>query len=157
MIKPILFVDIDGVMADNISWWLTLYNHKYQTNHQKKDVTCWDTRICINAELSPYFDNYDLVEPIAGSFVSVNILVTRYRIVYATVGSGSNWLKRYISNPEIIRLRDKSLLRGFGLIDDNPENLDGFVGERFLLSQPWNRGRGLNESSWEKITQYLMK
>jgi 5'(3')-deoxyribonucleotidase len=87
----------------------------------------------------------------------VDILSTKYRIVYATVGLGSAWLKLHsLPKPEIAVIGDKSLLRGFALIDDNPMNLDGFVGERFLLSQPWNCERGLNDSTWSKITKYLM-
>ena len=157
MIKPVLFVDIDGVMADALSWWLTLYNQDHGSNHKKSDVTSWDTRICLKADLSPYFSNYDMVEPIPYALASVGILSANYRIVYATMGQGSNWLKKYITNPEIITCKDKSLLRGFALIDDNPSNLDGFIGERFLMSQPHNRGRGLNETTWPQITEYLMK
>lgn len=157
MIKPILFVDIDGVMADSISWWIDLYNKDNGTTHKREHVTCWDTRICIKADLLPYFHNYDNVDPIPGAFKSIAWLMNKYRIVFATTGLGSNWLKRYISYAEIIVIKDKSLLRGFGLIDDNPENLDGFVGERFLLSQPWNTNRGLNDACWEEITQYLLK
>lgn len=157
MTKPVLFVDIDGVMADSISWWLYLYNRDNGTNHKKEDVTEWDTRICIRADLLPYFSNYEGVVPIEGAFFNVDILSTKYRIVYATVGLGSAWLKLHsLPKPEIAVIGDKSLLRGFALIDDNPMNLDGFVGERFLLSQPWNRGRGLNDSTWPEITKYLM-
>jgi 5'(3')-deoxyribonucleotidase len=157
MSKPVLFIDIDGVMGDPIPWWLELYNYHHHTNHYKFQVTDWDTRVCIGADLSPYFGNYDMVEPIKGALRSVGILWFKYRIVYATAGQGSDWLRKYISNPEIIRIQDKSLLRGFALIDDNPMNLDGFVGERFLLSQPWNANRGLNDTTWEEITKYLMK
>lgn len=155
-IRPVLFVDIDGVMADSISWWLIIYNYINHTFYRKEDITEWDTKICIKADLSPYFANYGSVEPIDGALSSVDILSSKYRIVYATMGLGSEWLRKYISNPEIILTKDKSLLRGFGLIDDNPMNLDGFIGERFLMSQPWNRGRGLNETTWDEITHYLM-
>lgn len=154
--KPILFVDIDGVMADSIPWWLFLYNNHHQTAHRKEDVTTWDTRECIQADLSPYFSNYDLVEPVEDSIKSLMILTTKYRIVFATVGFGGAWLSRFVHDPEIVTLRDKSLLRGFALIDDHPSNLDVFIGERFLMDQPWNRGRGLNESNWKDITRYLM-
>lgn len=156
MIKPVLFVDIDGVMADSISWWLAIYNHVYGTNHKKEDVTGWDTRECIQADLSPYFSNYGGVLPVENAFESIHILETKYRIVFATVGLGFRWLRGYLPKAEIAQIQDKSLLRGFALIDDRPMNLDGFVGERYLLSQPWNRNRGLNDSTWEGITAHLM-
>lgn len=156
MIKPTLFVDIDGVMADSISWWLTLFNIAHGTNHKIEDVTGWDTRDCINADLSPYFNNYTMVRPIENAFAAIDILSPLYRIVFATVGQGSDWLKQYMVDPEIIACKDKSLLRGYALIDDRPQNLDVFVGEKFLLSQPWNRNRGLNDTTWPDIVEYLL-
>lgn len=156
MTKPVLFIDIDGVMADSITWWIELYNRDHGTNHKKEDVTGWDTRECIKADLSPYFSNYDGVESVVGAKHSVHILRHYYRIVFATVGNGSEWLRRFIPNAEIVQIHDKSLLRGFALIDDRPLNLDGFIGERYLLSQPWNRGRNLNDATWEEITAHLV-
>ena len=157
MIKPVLFVDIDGVMADSITWWLELYNRDHGTTHKKEDVTGWDTRDCIKADLSPYFSNYEGVLPIDMAFYYVSVLSSKYRIVYATVGQGSRWLMLHsLPKPEIVQINDKSLLRGFALIDDRPLNLDGFIGERYLLSQPWNRGRNLNDATWEEITTHLM-
>jgi len=156
MIKPVVFVDIDGVMSDSVPYWLFLHNRDHNTDFKKSDVTEWDTRVCIGADLSPYFGDYTLINPVFGAIQSVRMLSTRYRIVYATAGQGSDWLCRYFSKPEIVKIDDKSLLRGFALIDDKPMNLDGFVGERFLLSQPWNSGRGLNETTWEEITRYLL-
>ena len=160
MSKQVLFVDIDGVMAESLAHWLVLYNQDHGTNFKKTDVTGYDTRECIGVDLSPYFLNYhtyDGVQPVEGAFESVSILRERYRIVFATIGNGRDWLtKRCSYRPEIAQLPDKSLLRGFGLIDDHPINLDGFVGERFLLSQPWNTGRGLNDTTWPLIVNYLM-
>ena len=157
MIKPVLFVDIDGVMSDSIGWWLTLHNLKAGTKFTNEDVTEWDTRKCIGVDLSPYFEDYTRVKPIPNAVRYVTLLRNKYRIVFATAGYGSDWLKRHIPDPEIIVIKDKSLLRGYALIDDNPMNLDGFVGERFLLSQPWNRGRLLNDTTWTEIATYLAK
>lgn len=157
MIKPVLFVDIDGVMAESISWWLTIYNTVNGTNYKKEDVTGYDTRLCINVDLSPYFSNYGGVLPVANAFESIYILEERYRIVFATVGYGAQWLRGYLPKTEVAQIQDKSLLRGFALIDDKPSNLDSFMGERFLLSQPWNQGRGLNDTTWPEITRYLME
>ena len=156
MIKPVLFVDIDGVMAESIVYWLTLFNAHHGTSHKKEDVTGWDTRECIKADLSPYFGRYEGVEPVEGAFFHVDVLQSKYRIVFATVGQGSTWLKTYRPKAEIAQIQDKSLLRGFALIDDRPSNLDTFIGMKFLLAQPWNTGRGLNAATWKEITQYLM-
>jgi 5'(3')-deoxyribonucleotidase len=156
--KPVLFVDIDGVVADAIPWWLTLYNRDHGTSHKKSDVTEWDTRVCIKADLSRYFYNYDHVDPVDGAMAAIHILGMKYRIVYATMGNGSDWISRYFYRPEVVICKntDKSILHGIALIDDNQANLEVFSGERFLLSQPWNTGRGLNDFTWEQITKYLM-
>lgn len=155
-IKPVLFVDIDGVMAESVVWWLQLFNIANGTNHKKEDVTSYDSRECIKADLSPYFDNYEGVLPVDGAWHWIRVLEIKYRIVFATVGQGSCWVLSYRPDSEIAVIKDKSLLRGYALIDDRPLNLDGFVGERFLLSQPWNTGRGLNDTSWYEIAKYLM-
>lgn len=156
MAKPVLFVDIDGVMADSHSWWLELYNYNHGTVHKITDITEWDSRVCIGADLSPYFGNYDMVDPVPDSFGCVDRLSMKYRIVFATAGQGTQWLKKYIAKPEVIVAEDKSLLRGFALIDDRPLNLDTFVGFKYLLSRPWNQGRGLNDASWMDIADHLM-
>lgn len=155
--KPVLFVDIDGVVADSVSWWIQLHNLEYGTQYTIEDVTDYFFNRCRVPfwTMEKYYRDYTGVNPIPGAFDALERLQRFYRIVYATSGFGSEWLKDRVPGAEIVTLKDKSLLRGFALIDDYPLNLDVFQGERFLLSQPWNRGRGLNETTWPIISHYL--
>ena len=153
--KRILFVDIDGVMADSVAYWLSLFNRDNQTKHTVNEITEWAHPIAM--QLRPYFHNYIHCPAVPGAFESVWRLSEKYRIVYATSGYGRQWLESHVHVPEkdFIQCQDKSLLNGWGLVDDNPMNLDVFHGQRFLLRQPWNTGRGLNDATWEQITKYL--
>lgn len=154
--KPVIFVDIDDVMCDSWSWWVTLYNKEHGTSYVKDDFTEWKADF-LEHPIEVYFHNYDKVEPIKGAFGHVGILQKKYRIVFATAGHGWEWMKFFMPNAEIIYIQDKSLLRGFALIDDKPLNLDGFIGLRYLYRQPWNTNRGLNDATWEDITKHLME
>lgn len=154
--KPVLFVDIDGVMADSVSYWLRLYNDDHGTNWTLKDITEWKLDF-LEHPISVYFNDYSNVQPVPDSLNCVGELMHFYRVVFATAGQGSNWLLGWIPDAEIIQVKDKSLLRGYALIDDYPLNLDVFIGERFLLSQPWNTNRGLNDSTWNEIKKHLME
>ena len=156
-VKPVLFVDIDGVMADSHEWWIARYNTDNGTQWVKEDFTEWNTMKQHGVDLSSYFDDYSGVLPVQGAFTCVAKLSDCYRVVFATAGFGEEWLRSYVGDVEVIRVQDKSLLRGFALIDDRPANLDVFQGERFLLRQPWNTGRGLNDSTWPVITYHLME
>lgn len=157
MAKPVVFVDNDGVMADSISWWLEIHNFIHRTDYKKWQVTEWDVQACLGIDLRPYFTDYTKVQPIEHSMWAVSTLSEKYRIVFATAGYGERWLRMHFHDPEIVIIEDKSLLRGFALIDDRPLNLDGFQGQaRFLLSQPWNQNRGLNDVDWPNIVQHLM-
>jgi 5'(3')-deoxyribonucleotidase len=152
-------VDIDGVVADSVRRWVELHNQDHNTNYTIEDVTDYDFNQCAMPfkAMEQYYTRYDGVVPVKGSLESIDVLKTKYRIVFATSGYGADWLDFYILQPEIIQIKDKSLLRGYALIDDYPLNLDGFIGVRYLHRQPWNTNRGLNDVTWKEITEHLME
>jgi Uncharacterized protein conserved in bacteria len=152
--KPVLYVDNDNVMADSMVWWIKLYNHENHSRYTVDDFTEWS--LDRFPGMGKHFTNYEGVQPVRGALKSIATLEKKYRIVFATAGFGSHWLKKRIPTAEIVHITDKSLLRGFAMIDDYPLNLDGFQGFRYLFSQPWNRNRGLNEVTWEPIVEHLM-
>lgn len=157
MSAPVVYIDIDGVVADSIPWWLALHNQRTGTRWTKEDIKKYeDARF-----LEPYFTNYDYVLPVSGAFESIGKITSRYRVVFATSGSGEDWLRGLLGSNstdfEYIRIKSKYLLKGFALIDDYEwmarrftEENTGF-GIGVVLKQPWNNG-----TSWEKITEWLL-
>lgn len=159
MSKPVLFIDIDGTLVDSIPWWLALYNYDHQTTFTKHDITQYDIEKAIGINLEPYYLDYRGARFVEGAYDAVVRLQTKYRIVYVTVGFGIEWVRQhgYIHKMDFAQIADRSLLRGYALIDDCPANLDVFQGERFLVRQPWNEGRGLNDTTWKDIARHLME
>lgn len=158
--KPTLFVDVDGTVADSFSWWLVLYNRKHGTKHTIHELTEYDVSKTLQYPADEFYTNYVGVKPVPGAFDALWELQAAYRIVFATTGYGREWLRSYylpFRDENFIHLKDKSLLCGFALIDDYPLNLDVFQGHKFLVSQPWNTNRGLNDCSWEHIARHLLE
>jgi 5'(3')-deoxyribonucleotidase len=156
--KKILFIDVDGTVANTPHWWLTLYNRKHRTKWTVDQITEWDWRNLLEHDISEFYGNYIGAKPVTDALESIWRLAGKYRIVFATAGWGREWLRSYypaFRDTDFIQVADKSLLSGWGLIDDNPANLDVFQGQRFLLRQPWNVNRGLNDSDWQTIADYL--
>lgn len=158
--KPVIFVDIDGTVADSMFFWLECYNKDRGTRyavsdikeyHLSKTFEDWET-------FEDYYHNYRGVLPVDGSMEAIMQLREKYRIVFVTAGFGEEWLFSWFQPraEDFMICRDRSLLRGYALVDDNPANLDVFIGQRFLISQPWNRGRGLGDTTWKEITEYLL-
>ena len=159
--KPILFVDVDGTVADSMRFWLGCYNFDHGTQYTVEDIKEYHlSKTFENWEVfENYYRNYRGVYPVEGAIEAMYVLQPHYRIVFVTAGYGEEWVGSYFGNkPEdFMTNKDRSLLRGYALVDDNPANLDVFIGQRYLISQPWNRGRGLNEATWSEIVEHLMK
>lgn len=159
--KPVLFVDVDGTVADSMKFWLNCYNFDFGVQYSVDDIREYHlSKTFENWEVfEDYYRNYRGVYPVDGSLQAIETLRSRYRIVFVTAGHGEEWVSSYFGprREDFTINRDRSLLRGFALVDDNPENLDVFVGQRYLIRQPWNQDRGLNETTWEKIVEYLMQ
>lgn len=154
MLSKTIFVDVDGVLANSVAWWLTLYNYEHMTNHQMVDFTTYDPRKCWGISLEDYYHDYRGVYLVPGASSGTARLSMYYRLVYVTIGYGKEWLQQYvhITNKNFIQVADRGLLRGYALIDDNQDNLDVFNGKTFLMKQPWNP----NGQTWEEITEELL-
>lgn len=157
--KPVLFVDIDGTVADSSAWWIALYNQEHNTRFDKYMIVDYDFKKFIPGGLEKYYTDYSHVYPIEGALTALYALRSFYRIVFATAGFGVDWIQRWfpVEKKDVVQVSDKSLLHGYGLVDDYPLNLDVFDGQKFLLRQPWNTGRDLNDVTWQEITNYLLE
>lgn len=152
----IVFVDVDGVVADLGTEWVRRYNADYDdTLDYHNGITGWDMSAAVKPECGKKIfdylhaaDLYDGVQPIEHALAGVQSLrALGYRVVFATstnvhqAGNKLRWLARHgflelkygTISPDYVELHDKHLLRGFALIDDGPHNLAGFKGGRILF------------------------
>jgi 5'(3')-deoxyribonucleotidase len=154
-VKPKLYVDCDGVLADFVSAYLEISNsslrhddiccwdfHVYQL-HQSKD-SLWRTIGQYGEEkfvrsLKPYPGAYGFVKDLAERF-DVAILTT---IPLRLLQARTDWVRENIGDyPVIASDRKKDFARpGIALIDDYEQNVREFRdagGLGFLYSRPWN-------------------
>ena len=181
--KPVVFCDVDGVIADLLTEWVRLYNIDHNDNLRHQDVTDWDVSKFVKPE-SGYAifdilhrkDLYEGVLPIDGALDGIMaIRELGYRVVYATscnismAGLKLQWLDDYgfISmdkqgiSKDYIEVSDKHLLLGDTLIDDYHHNLNGFQGRRILfnashnISIPQNSFTFTRAADWNEVVNKL--
>ena len=153
-----VFLDVDGCIADSISWWVQLYNRDHKTSYTINDVTEYNVN-ALGMPLSVYYHDYRMVKPVDGALEAIEELRKHYRVAFATAGFGKTWLQDHVkfSEEDFIQIKDKSLLRGYALVDDYDRNLHGFVGRRLMVGQPWNRRSAVYVGlTWKEITEVLI-
>jgi 5'(3')-deoxyribonucleotidase len=175
--SKIIALDVDGVIADLGTTWLGMYNKDYDDHLTNKDITRWNTHEFVKPEcgvkIYDYLqrrDLYDTVLPFEGAVAAIHKIKTLgFRVIYATVtpvdcmGTKFYWLKKYNLIERVndyIEVADKSLIRAGYLVDDRPENLDHFKGDKILFAQPWNTNKqGSREyiylNGWQEVTDYF--
>jgi 5'-nucleotidase len=170
----IVFVDMDGVAADIIPYWLYRYNTDFQDDLSYEDITCWGLEKLVKPLCGEHIRDY-LDDPgffakarvIDGSIDALRDISDKgHKVYFATHTPETSrtayyekctWADRhfpFIGGDHVIAVKDKSVLLGDVLIDDKPENLVAFQGRRVLYDQPWNRSF-LEGASW--FTQYAVK
>ena len=108
MVKLIVFIDIDGFLADLHTVWLRRYNDKYNDQLRVRDIKDWNihqfTLPECGTSMYEFIEDptiYDDVQPLMGSLSFVNTLYNHpsIRTVYATsatvgtMGRKYKWLK----------------------------------------------------------------
>lgn len=174
--SKIAFVDVDGVVADLISVWLSRYNKDYNDNLKSFDITDWGVDAFVKPEakqkIFSYIEDssiYDDVHPIQFSYEGIETLRNYgFRVVFITTPSPNTygrkleWLIHYAFldnkfSKDYIETRDKSLVYGDIMIDDYYKNLEGFSGKKLLFNQPWNyNNQQLKHYSWSTIIQDVL-
>lgn len=149
-------VDIDGVLADQVSLILSDFNRKYGYSYSKEDIIKWDScigysRIDLEIEKSLLNPEYVLSMPIVEyAYDAMSELSKNYTIIIATSRPRATeketlkWLSINFNFNEFENTRDKGkkFLNADILIDDNLTNLQEFAtnsGIGILLEQPWNK------------------
>ena len=151
----VIILDIDDVVIDLVGIWLKLYNHDFKDNLTKEQITEWNIAKFVKPEATQAIYAYvqdgevfRTAKPIKGAIESIKEIISwqNCRIVYVTAGDPMDAKYNLLCNYEIIfsekdfiSARDKSLIRGFSILDDKYSNVANFKGKKYLFDQPWNR------------------
>mgnify|MGYP002399754355 CR=1 FL=1 len=171
MSKKRIFIDVDHVLADLISKWVEKYNQLYEDSIQTTDVTMWDWHTITKAGTKIYSlltpDLFEGLPVIEDSQRVVQKLQEKYEVFIITaarnasvIPSKAKWLKNnfpFIKKDNIVYAVNKHIILGDYLIDDKPENLEGFVGEKLLFNAPHNQNeiRFTRMNNWLEIEKYF--
>lgn len=173
--RKVIMVDMDGVIADNVTPWLSLYNYDYDDNLTPQDITDYDiskfTKEQCGHNIFKYIEQpgfYDKVEQIENSFWGINYIRSMgMRVKFVTAGFRQGKMRWLFSNgylkdkDDFLVIEDKHTVEGDCLIDDYYEkNIVDFVQTgrpAILYSQPWNMAfdYDLRANSWDEVIKRL--
>ncbi len=157
---PLIVVDVDGVLADQVTPILESINKKFGSKYIKSDIRSWDqplplakTDIKIAIESSHVDPSYIAsMKPIQDAQKVISELSRYFEITIATNRTpvadkpSKQWLRKnnipydhYINTS----VMGKGAAKGKLLIDDYPNNIVDFLSAEegriaLLFSQPWN-------------------
>jgi 5'(3')-deoxyribonucleotidase len=154
----IIYVDCDGVLNNLVPKTLDIYNAHTGKNIQMSDITTYNLNECLSEEDAKNIYElwskeilWDSLEPLPDAQWGIETLLnTGHKVAIATATYYEqfdwklSWMKQHfptIDTKHIIRINDKSLLRGDVLIDDNIDNLANSCCERICLSYPYNQDK----------------
>lgn len=154
--KMRIIVDVDGVLADQVSPVLERLNERYGLSVTKEEIRRWDEPIAdtdIKTEIEKSHLDPDFVRsmrPLEDACAAMKELARRYEVIIATNRAPSadaatrQWLaSNGIPYAEYINTSKsgKERVSGDVLIDDYPGNVLRFAasgGVGILFEQPWN-------------------
>jgi 5'(3')-deoxyribonucleotidase len=147
MTNKIIYIDMDGVVADFATKWETMYGCKLDPYH-----------------LPPTPDRfYHDLEPIPDAIESVHKLSTQFNIYFLSTPEWDNpscwmdkrlWIEKHFGDlgyKKLILSHDKSLCIGDYLIDDRiVHGVDNFIGEHIHFGTE-------QFPDWETVLKYLLQ
>lgn len=159
--RPIILLDVDGVIADFTGKVLSLGDTVFGTSFTFQDVKTWDLFSLFSPEQAQVLTNYICaekfcygIEVLPGAKEAVAKL-RELGDVYAVTApwwdskhwlyERTEWLKKHFgfSNGSIVHTGAKHLVRGDVMIDDKPENLydwsNKVKGLSILIDAPYNQ------------------
>lgn len=172
----VVWVDVDGVLADLVGAWLKRYNNVYNTNLRNEDITHYDISRFLVLDQAPLRflveppDIYTEVDPIPYSLEAIRTLKKHAdEVLYVTTPNAdldtmgefeqkAYWLYKSGFEPSVSAAKERlcmvanrSYLRGDMLIDDRPRNIKHWLsfnpfGFAVLFDQPWNHNFSASNS-----------
>ena len=174
-----IICDIDDILNDLIPKTLTLYNAHTGKNVQLADITTYDFYDCLpdedaNGIIEVFKDKklWDSLRPLAGAQKGLRTLINSGHEVYLATATlpetlpwKIEWLKKYFSfvNPDnVIRIKNKGLLKCDIMIDDHLDNLCSNSCERIVLDYPHNHSTTKDYAysikrahNWKEIVNFV--
>jgi 5'-nucleotidase len=155
--KPIIALDVDGVLLDLHTPWLARYNRDYNDSLSVEQVTDWSIHKFVKPEcgkrIYDYLDDeiYNLVHPIPGALEFALSCREIGDVIFVTcptetsMGARYHCLKRRgffngIDDPQAqyIECKRKGLIKADFLVDDCYDNCKNFGRNSIMLIRPWN-------------------
>lgn len=168
-----ILLDMDGVLADCLGYWLGLLNRYHGLDLKPTDITEWDThRFCKDVPESVVYGYlsqpgfFRHLQPVEGAIDGVNYLISEgHEVVIVTScpreygeSDKRQWLKSHIPKLDpknFISAHRKDLIQGDILLDDGVHNLEAWrdaniKGLAVCFDQPYNRSYiGARSYDWK--------
>ena len=175
--KPLIAVDLDGVLNNLNEVWLNRYNKDYNDNLTLNDWKSWDISKLVKPECGYKFLGY-LREP--GFFSSKSLSpipfaqevtqrLLRYydiKVVTAYIPEACydkcefiNTYYPWIGSDNVVFCNDKSIINAEWLIDDGPHNHDTFRGRGIVFDYEYSKNTHpelYHVTSWIQTDKILL-
>ena len=164
-----IICDIDDVIIDLVAEWIRRYNEDWNDNVKPERIVSWeiDEYVKCGKEIYKYLNDenlYDGLFPIENSLAVIKKLRNMgYTVIFGTASYHLGKI-RFLSENGFLRSdedwvvsRDKNLICGDYLIDDNFKNVEKFHGTGILFDRPWNKKEkwNLRFDNWINILNYF--
>ena len=176
--NPIIGVDLDDVLWDLMSTWISRYNDMVDDNLTVEDIKSWDVAQYIKRGTEGILnyipqqnDFWEDVEPIPDSKECLQQLIKDGYLIYVVTASSHTNLKEkmsrfyslfpFIEEERVVIIHRKQMMDLDMLIDDKPGNLEDANYLKVLFDRPHNRSIDENKISavrlktWSEIYKYI--
>ena len=176
--NPIIGVDLDDVLWDLMSTWISRYNDMVDDNLTVEDIKSWDVAQYIKRGTEGILnyipqqnDFWEDVEPIPDSKECLQQLIKDGYLIYVVTASSHTNLKEkmsrfyslfpFIEEEHVVIIHRKQMMDLDMLIDDKPGNLEDANYLKVLFDRPHNRSIDENKISavrlktWSEIYKYI--
>lgn len=176
--NPIIGVDLDDVLWDLMSTWISRYNDMVDDNLTVEDIKSWDVAQYIKRGTEGILnyipqqnDFWDDVEPIPDSKECLQQLIKDGYLIYVVTASSHTNLKEkmsrfyslfpFIEEEHVVIIHRKQMMDLDMLIDDKPGNLEDANYLKVLFDRPHNRSfdedkiSAVRLKTWPEIYKYI--
>lgn len=153
MRKTVVGCDIDEVINMQIKEILKLYNAKYNDFLKYEDMTNYNIQRFLKSQCKHLFEEFctdEFIEGLQISLDDIDILTklnSECQLYFCTarhpyvIAATDRWLEKnlpWYHSGQLIRCKDKYLLKLDYLIDDYIGNLVGGSYRKIMITRPWN-------------------